>query len=173
MFDDWKDNFQTPPSICQRMSDECSSMRFIHKDVKMDSWILEPTPGQGRLYENLCVNFGSDIVTKCEGDIFEYSIPGQVASIVMNPPFSPMTTGYKILHKMMHESENVKVIVAVMPWLTLINSTRRMNDIEDWGLKEVIHLTRKAFPKSRVQTCIMAMFRGWSRKTEFSYIREI
>ena len=77
---------------------------------------------------------------------------------VMNPPFSPMQVGYDILYKVMGMAD---LIVALMPWLTLINSEKRTKIIYRFGLKSVTHLPRNIFPGSRVQTCILNMERGY------------
>ena len=63
-----------------------------------------------------------------------------------------MKMGYDILFECMKISDN---IIALMPWLTLINSQKRTKKLLDFGIKNIIHLPRNAFPGSRVQTCII------------------
>ena len=144
-------HFQTPEWCCEYMvnflPDNCGS-------------ILEPTPGKGNLVKALQskgeviapINFSS----LPEDSFFDW--------IVMNPPFSPMKVGYEILDKCMKMSNN---IVALMPWLTIINSEKRTKKIMDFGLFSITHLPRKTFPGSRVQTCILHMRKERDRSTLF------
>ena len=85
----------------------------------------------------------------------------------MNPPFSPMKQGYVILEKCMGMSD---VIIALMPWLVLINSERRTKMLREWGLVSVTHLPRSVFKGARVQCCILEMVKGYANKTEFKYV---
>lgn len=82
----------------------------------------------------------------------------------MNPPFTPMKTGYEILYRCMEMSNN---IIALMPWLTLINSEKRTAKIFEYGLISVTHLPRNVFPGSRVQTCILQMQKFYNKETRF------
>ena len=84
------------------------------------------------------------------------------------PPFSPMKEGYEILNVCMEMSNT---IIALMPWLTIINSERRTKKILDFGLHSVTHLPRTAFPGSRVQTCILDMQRGVSGDTKLLFYK--
>jgi hypothetical protein len=59
-------------------------------------------------------------------------------------------------------------IIALMPWLTMINGAKRTKDIMDFGLVSITHLPRKVFDGSRVQTCILEMRRGYTGKTEIA-----
>ena len=142
-FEDWGDNFQTPENICRYMAS------FLPKDAGI---ILEPTPGKGKLVKEL-QNFGEVISPNnfwaMESQKFDW--------IVMNPPFTPMKQGYEILYKCMEMSDN---IIALMPYLTIINGERRTKDIMEWGLKSITHLPRSTFKGSRVQTCILEMKKG-------------
>ncbi len=143
-------HFQTPKWCCEYMTsflpDNCGT-------------ILEPTPGKGNLVEVLRkkgdVDAPIDFFTMKER-LFDW--------IVMNPPFTPMKVGYEILYKCMEMSNN---IVALMPWLTIINSEKRTKKIMDFGLASIIHLPRKTFPGSRVQTCIIHLNKGYFGSTEF------
>ena len=58
-------------------------------------------------------------------------------------------------------------IVALMPWLTIINGEGRTNDIMNFGLISITHLPRNIFKGSRVQCCILHMNRGWKEPTIF------
>ena len=82
----------------------------------------------------------------------------------MNPPFTPMKKGYEILYKCMEMSDN---IVALMPWLTLINGEKRTSDIMNFGLVSITHLPRTIFKGSRVQTCIIFLQKEYKDETEF------
>lgn len=115
------------------------------------STVLEPTPGEGNLVRALN---GYQVTAPSEF----WGVVGRFDAVVMNPPFTPMEEGYRILYAVMEMSD---IIIALMPWLTLINSEKRTNDIESFGLKGVTHLPRSAFKGSRVQTCILEMHRGF------------
>lgn len=82
---DWGEHFQTPPNICNYMAS------FLPKNAGK---ILEPTAGKGRLVEAL-KSYGDVIAPqdfyKLEKQSFDW--------IVMNPPFTPMSQGYKILYR--------------------------------------------------------------------------
>jgi hypothetical protein len=136
-------NFQTPPEICKYM------VSLVPNGCKT---ILEPTPGEGNIVKEL----GNYNVTAPE-DFFQLS-SSIFDCIVMNPPFTPMKLGYKILYRCMEMSNN---IIALMPWLVLINSTKRTSDIINFGLKSITHLPRNVFKGSRVQTCILQMQKGY------------
>jgi len=58
-------------------------------------------------------------------------------------------------------------IIALMPWLTMINGQKRTSDIIDFGLVSITHLPRSIFNGARVQTCILQMSKGYKGKTEF------
>ncbi len=122
--------------------------------------ILEPTPGVGNLVKAIKTKGN---ITAIDGDFFE--MPKQRFDwIVMNPPFTPMTKGYRILYDCMEMSDN---IIALMPWLTMINSQKRTNDIMNFGLVSITHLPRSIFTGARVQTCIIYMKKGYNGKIEF------
>lgn len=147
---DWGEHFQTPPNICNYMAS------FLPKNAGK---ILEPTAGKGRLVEAL----------KPYGDVIApndfYELEKQSFDwIVMNPPFTPMSQGYKILYSCMEMSDN---IIALMPYLCIINGEKRTQDIMDYGLKSITHLPRSTFKGSRVQTCILEMQRGYKGQTIF------
>lgn len=143
--------FQTPEKVCAYMSS------FL-PDNSGD--ILEPTKGAGNLVKAL--NKKGNVISP-EGDFFDME-KRMFDWIVMNPPFSPMKKGYEILYKCMEMSEN---IVALMPWLTLINGQKRTADIMNFGLISITHLPRNIFNRARVQTCIMHMQKGHKGRTEF------
>jgi hypothetical protein len=147
-------DFQTQTWVCEFM---CG---MIPESV---STVLEPTPGEGNLVDVL-KNHGFRVIAPINFYNIELT---EVDAVVMNPPFSPMDTGYKILYKTM---EMTKIIIALMPWLTLINSQKRTKIITDFGLKSVTHLPRKAFPGARVQTCILEMRKGHEGTTELNFI---
>lgn len=84
--------------------------------------------------------------------------------IVMNPPFTPMIKGYEILFACMKMSD---VVIALMPWLTIINSEKRAKELKEYGVASIAHLPRKVFPGSRVQTCIIELHKGYKEKSIF------
>ncbi len=149
-FKDWGDNFQTPENVCKYMAS------FLIGNTGL---ILEPTAGKGKLVKEL-KHYGEVFVP----DDFNKMTKQQFEWIVMNPPFSPMKQGYEILYKCMDMTDNV---IALMPYLTIINGEKRTQDIMDFGLKSITHLPRSTFKGSRVQTCILEMKRGWKSDTIF------
>lgn len=148
-------NFQTPEWCCEYMSsflpDKCGR-------------ILEPTPGKGNLLKSLQKK-GEVIAPE---NFFDLSDNERFDWIVMNPPFTPMKVGYDIFYKCMEMSDN---IIALMPWLTIINSEKRTKDIMEYGLVSITHLPRKTFQGSRVQTCIMELSKNWNKETIFKTIK--
>jgi type I restriction-modification system DNA methylase subunit len=115
--------------------------------------VLEPTPGQGNLVKAL-EEQGYQVTAPKDF----WSVSGRFDAVVMNPPFSPMAQGYQILFAVMEMSD---VVIALMPWLTLINAKGRTETIRQFGLRSVTHLPRDAFPGSRVQTCILYLDKGY------------
>ena len=148
---DYGDHFQTPTHICEYMA------AFV---PGINARVLEPTPGKGNLVKTLkerCYVYAPEHFEDVPFDsYFDY--------IVMNPPFSPMKVGYQILYKCMNMTDN---IIALMPYLTIINGEKRTKDIMHYGLKSITHLPRSTFKGSRVQTCILEMHRGYMGDTIF------
>ena len=143
-------DFQTPLDICEYMAS------YLPENAGI---ILEPTAGAGNLVSQLKIK--GDVIAP--DDFFELD-DRKFDWIVMNPPFSPMTLGYEILYTCMEKTNN---LVALMPWLTLINSEKRLSAIMNYGLVSVTHLPRNVFKGSRVQTCILHMQKGYSGDTQF------
>lgn len=126
-------HFQTRKDIAEYM------VNLIPKGVQT---VFEPTPGDGNIVKLLKKKY-TLIYPK---DYFNI-IMSNVDCVIMNPPFTPMSLGYKILFECMSKSKSV---IALMPWLTIINSERRTDAIFDYGLKSITHLPRSAFQGSRV-----------------------
>lgn len=145
-------DFQTPLEVIQYMA--------MLIDFKPDS-ILEPTSGAGRIVRYLR---SGGYKVEAPRDFFKLKKGKKFDLVMMNPPFTPMALGYKILFDCMERSSS---IIALMPWLTLINSEKRLAKIEEYGLKSVTHLPRSIFPGSRVQTCILNMDSFYKGPTEF------
>lgn len=154
-FEDWGDNFQTPENVCEYMAE------FL---IGNSGLILEPTPGKGKLVKSL-EKYGKVITP----DDFNNMDDGKFEWIVMNPPFTPMKQGYDILYRCMEMTDN---IIALMPYLTIINGDKRTRDIMEWGLKSITHLPRTTFKGSRVQTCILEMKRGWDGDVTFKLFKK-
>jgi hypothetical protein len=97
----------------------------------------------------------------------------------MNPPFSERTThmeyapkevqsgmrvGYYFLTECMKMSDHV---IALMPWFTITDSDLRLKDLEKFGIKSITALPRKTFNYTRIQTCVIELYKGWSEPTIF------
>ena len=147
-------NFQTKPQICKIM------VAMLPPKVRT---VLEPTPGEGNLVQAL-----SDY--QVTAPVNFWTISGYFDAVVMNPPFTPMSLGYKIFYAVMKMSN---IIIALMPWLIIINSQKRTKDIQDYGLVSITHLPRSAFPGARVQTCILHMQKDWMQITKFYIVNTL
>ncbi len=138
-------DFQTPEWVSEIMVDLIPGQ---------PETILEPTPGAGNLVKAIGKRFSSVIYTP---DRFEEFNKERVDCIVANPPFTPMSEGYRLLENMFDRSDN---IIILMPWLAIINSEQRTKSYIERGLKYIVHLPRNAFKGSRVQTCILVFEKG-------------
>jgi hypothetical protein len=127
--------------------------------------VLEPTPGAG----NLVAALGDRDITTPAGDFWQEIAPRNLwlDCVAMNPPFSLPLLGYQILLRCKAMTNH---IIALMPWLTIINSARRTKLIRDYGLVSVTHLPRSTFPGTRVQCCILQMCRGFLGVTALRFI---
>lgn len=144
-------DFQTPEWLCKLMVDLIPTTSI--NDIP--NTILEPTSGAGNLVKAIDARFPNSIIyTPLLFEDFNLKVDW----IIANPPFTPMMKGYEILNKCFGLSDN---IIILMPWLALINSEKRTKIYIEHGLKQVIHLPRKAFNGSRVQTCIMIFKKGY------------
>jgi len=146
-------DFQTPEWCCDLM------VSMIPDGVNT---VLEPTPGLGNIVRSLHKKNYNVIYP----DNF-WDVDGRFDAVVMNPPFTPMKKGYEILYKVMEMSD---IIIALMPWLCMINSEKRTRDIMEFGLKSITHLPRRTFKGSRVQTCILNMRKGYRSNTIFTAV---
>lgn len=147
-------DFQTHPNVCQYM------VSLLPAGI---SRVLEPTPGEGNLVRALREK-GYKVIAPSEF----WDVSGRFDAVVLNPPFTPMEEGYCILYAVMEMSD---IIIALMPWLALINSEKRTDNIEGFGLKGVTHLPRSAFKGSRVQTCILEMQKGFTGKKYLRFLK--
>lgn len=145
--------FQTPKNVCKYMAS------FLPNN---SGRILEPTKGEG----NLVLELETKGEVIAPDDFFMLENKQRYDWIVMNPPFTPMSKGYKILYSCMEMSDN---IIALMPWLVLINGERRTKDIIDFGLKSITHLPRRIFKGSRVQCCILELKKGFDGKIDTKF----
>ena len=148
--------FQTPEWVCEIMA------KMISELIIFPETILEPTSGAGNLVKAIDERYPSSIIYT-PGDFFKFD--EGVDIIVGNPPFTPMKLGYDMLKRCFELSDN---IIMLMPWLALINSEKRTQLYMDRGLKKVVHLPRRAFPGSRVQTCIMQLQEGYHNEIIFT-----
>jgi len=129
--------------------------------------ILEPTPGEGKLIEVITYRYPEAKIENFCPPSFADGIE-EVDYIIANPPFTPMKLGYSMLEQFFEWSGN---IIVLMPWLAVINSERRTQRYLEKGLKEVIHLPRRAFPGARVQTCIMVFKRGYQGEINLGFAK--
>lgn len=149
-------DFQTPIDVCDYMAN------FLPNNAGI---ILEPTKGEGNLVNSLSLK--GEVIAP--DDFFDMK-KRKFDWIVMNPPFTPMAIGYKILDECLEMTDN---LIALMPWLTLINGEKRTSKLFFYGLVSVTHLPRTVFRGSRVQTCILEMKRGFNGDTKlFNYVRK-
>ena len=159
-------NFQTPDWCCEYMVS-------LIKDETEIKTVLEPTPGEGHLALALQRNRYNVLFPFPDPNNFwdfiflDHKYYAGWDAIVMNPPATPMQAAYNIFYECMKHTDRM---VALMPWLTIINSQKRTKDIMDFGLISVTHLPRSTFKGSRIQTCILNMKRGFGGKTEFIVI---
>lgn len=147
--------FQTRPDIAALIAE------MLLPKIKT---VLEPTPGEGNIVSAIRA-MRPELKITAPKDYWKLRA-GRFDAAVMNPPFTPMKEGYRFLYSVMDRTD---MIIALMPWLTLINGERRLNKILDYGLVSVTHLPRSIFPGSRVQCCIMEMVKGWTKPTEFLF----
>lgn len=144
-------DFQTPDNVAEYMA------AFIPEGA---GTILEPHPGIGNL-----VKAASKKGTVIAPDRYE-NIPknSRFDWVIMNPPFTPMILGYNCLFEVMQMSDN---IIALLPWLVLLNSKQRTKEIKSFGLKSITAIPRSSFPGARVQCCILELRKGYKGETIF------
>jgi hypothetical protein len=147
-------DFQTPFEVAKYMV----GMSYCGKNKN----ILEPTPGNGNIIKAI-KHYNLNPIVPLE-DFWQMEHKEKYGAVVMNPPFTPMKLGYKFLYKCMELSND---IIALMPWLTIINGEKRTNDIMNFGLVSITHLPRNIFKGSRVQCCILHMNKDWNETTKF------
>jgi len=146
-------DFQTKPEICEYM------VGLLHDT---DLCVLEPTPGEGNLVKAL--KAAGHHVTAPK---YFYDLPqSYYHAVVMNPPFTPMKEGYRILQACLALAP---IVIALMPWLTVINSERRSQMLYHYGIRSITHLPRSAFPGTRVQTCILHLHKDWCNPIMFHF----
>ena len=149
-------NLQTPMEVCELMAMRIDKNKNHHS-------ILEPTPGNGNLVIAIEKLYPDSKIT-APSDFWE--VEDRFDYIIANPPFTPCKDGYKYLYKFMKLSNN---IIVLMPWFTLINSTKRTQDLIEFGLKRIHHLPRYTFPGIRVQTCVIELDYTYNGSTIFDF----
>lgn len=122
-----KDQYQTPPAVCKYM------VSLLPGGIIT---VLEPTPGVGNL-SSAALSAGYDVVAPEDYFTMERR---PFDAVLMNPPFSDkslildnappdfinekgMRVGYRFLMECMEMSD---VIIALLPWFTIIDSDVRM-----------------------------------------------
>lgn len=158
--------FQTPPPVCDYMASMLCGPKH-----NAAGQILEPTPGEGNLVAALKRRHpNAEVIAPADFfDLLPGLINGQIQyprydHIVMNPPFTPIITGWKFLQHCMQMSDH---IVCLLPWFIVINSERRLKILTDFGLQSITHLPRTAFAQSRIQCCVLHLRRAHKGETIF------
>lgn len=157
------DNFQTPQHVCDYM------VGVLKSYPSSGTWrtILEPTPGRGNIV-NVLKFFPEWKVVIPDKDFWEPVIQNnKYDAIIGNPPFTPMKIAYEILFRCMEMSD---IVIMIVPWLTLINSDKRIKYIMEYGLRSGIHLPRSTFKGARIQSCILNLDKHYYGRTDFTYI---
>lgn len=150
----YEEKYQTPPEIVKYM------VSLLPDNV---TTVLEPTPGNGNIVNEL-LNKGYEVTAP---DNYEELDPWQrFDAIVMNPPFKS-SIEHKFLFDGLRRSD---IVIALVPWFTLINADRRADQLFNYGLVSVTHLPRRTFPKIKVQTCIMKFIRGYKGMTKLLWL---
>lgn len=152
-------DFQTPEWVCDYMT----SLVY-----RTQGTILEPTPGKGNLTKSIKKHHPNASIITPDGDFLDMPIR-KVSAVIANPPFTPMSKGYKMLNRFFEFSGSV---VVLMPWLTVINSEKRLNCLKEPGLFKIVHLPRRVFKGSRVQTCILVFGEDHSGEIMFVDIND-
>lgn len=153
-------DFQTPDWVCNFMV----SLVGYYPDT-----ILEPTPGKGNIIKAIVTEFPGATILHGHDDFMNME-PISVDVVIANPPFTPMAKGYEMLDRFFEFSGHV---IALMPWLTIINSEKRLKRLKEYGLCEIIHLPRSVFKGSRVQTCILVFLDGYQGSITFHDIYDM
>jgi len=136
--------------------------------------VLEPTPGKGNIVSAL-KEIG--LAVTAPDNFFDLQ-SNQFDCIIMNPPFSSkytygvpetvkesgMKIGYHILFKCMEMTDHV---IAIMPWFLILDSSVRLKQLKEYGLRSITALPRSTFEYARIQCCIFELDRNWKGKTEF------
>ena len=164
--------FQTPGDVADTM------MRIAGFTPRT---VLEPSSGIGNLVVAAKIAFPDADITSVEldadycreqrqrgfvvtcADFFSFDDPDTKYDLVVaNPPHSPMLVGYEMMERLAVFSCR---IIAIMPWLWMINSQSRH---EKWRphLRSVTQLPRSTFPGARIQTAIFDV--DLSRKFGFT-----
>lgn len=146
-------DFQTPDIICSYMVGLLKEPYYKR--------VLEPTPGLGNLVKAVAPKAETVIAPD---DYFSLDPYERYDAVVMNPPFTPMEKGYKILFGCMEQADEV---IALMPWLVIINSKKRTESLMAFGMISITHLPRSIFKGARVQCCIIHLKKGYQDETKF------
>lgn len=141
-----EEKYQTPGPVIDWM------IELIPDGVKT---VLEPTPGKGYMVKKL-TEVGYNVTATPH---FEELHPqSRFDAVVMNPPFFKGVENKMLLQCM----EMAPIVIALVPWYTLINSEPRTKKLRDFGLRSITHLPRRIFSGIRVQTCILQLDRSYA-----------
>ena len=76
-----------------------------------------------------------------------------------------MKIGYYILDRCMTAAP---IVIALMPWFLMLDSSVRMKKVMDFGLVKVIALPRHTFNYARIQCNVICLVKGYKGPTEFT-----
>jgi len=142
--------------------------------------VLEPSIGEGNLIKALWDKYPNTKVvaydiedcpikdnrlTFIKQDFLQANIKFKPDFILSNPPFTPMTLSYKFFDKC-QQIQNRGIYI--LPYLFLINSTSRPREYsQKLFIKNIVNLPRNVFKNSRIQSCILDVYRGKTDTTNY------
>jgi len=168
--------FQTPPAVADYMA---SLLPYQQRQL-----VLEPTPGEGNLVRALQKTGCAVTAENNFFDLLKIKYPIKMETpvfdaVVMNPPWSwelvqnvPdwLTTADKNLSCAQFFLQNcldfAPVVIALLPWNSLLDSPKSTKIIKHYGLVSVTGLGRNVFKRVPVRTGVYNLQRGYQGKTE-------
>lgn len=139
---------------------------LIDKEIPFS--VFDPTPGpNSSILSAVRKVYPCNVsVEELKGDFWDIDI-SHVDIIVANPPFFPYSKVYQYLERFILIADQ---IICIIPWYTIINSERRTEKIIKSGLKRIVNVSRSAFPKIRVQICVLDIQKGYCGDAVFGNV---